>query len=124
MIVLDEQLGWGRVQAAIKRWYPGSVITVHDFEPHKRVPDQALPRYLLRLRQPTLVTINYNDFQPRIFVHPKYCVIRLRLTQEEALFVPPILRSILLEPQFNTKAKRMGKVISWTKEGGIDFVEV
>lgn len=123
MIVLDEQLGWGRVQAAIKLWYPGKVISAYDFNPHKRVIDEELPRHLLRLRQPTLVTINYHDFLPSKYLHPKYCVIRLRLTQAEALVVPPVLRSILAEPAFNTKAKRMGKVISWTKEGGIDFID-
>ena len=76
-----------------------------------------------RLRQPTFVTINYNDFHPRAFAHSRYCIIRLRLKQEEALDVPRILRAILLDPRFNTKAKRMGKVISWTKEGGLDFVD-
>lgn len=123
MIVLDEQLSWERVQSAIKRWYPGKVISVRDFNPHKRVLDEEIPRYLLRLRQPTLVTINYSDFLPGKYLHPNYCVVRLRLTQAEALVVPPVLRSILAEPAFNTKAKRMGKVISWTKAGGIDYLE-
>ena len=123
MIVLDEQLDWDRVQSAIKRWYPGKVISVRDFNPHKRVLDEEIPRYLLRLRQPTLVTINYSDFLPSEYLHPNYCIVRLKLTQAEALVVPPVVRSILLEPAFNSKAKRMGKAISWTKERGIETLE-
>lgn len=123
MIVLDEQLSWPFTLAAIRRWYPGNVINVLAIRPHKRTLDSEIPFHLLRLRQPTFVTINFRDFQPLLVLHQRYCIIRLKLGQPEISFVPPVLRSILLEPQFNTKAKRMGKVISWTKEGGIDFID-
>ncbi len=124
MIVLDAELGSERVRSEIARWYPGAVIRMQDLRPHAPVLDPDIPSYLLRLRQPTFVTINYRDFHSRAFRHRKYCIIRLKLTQAAALFVPHALRSILNMEAFNTKAKRMGKVISWTKEGGIDYVEV
>ena len=111
------------MESAIRRWYPGKVISVRDFNPNKRVLDEEIPRYLLQVRQPTPVTINYSDFPPGQYLHPSYCLIRLKLSQTEALIVPPVLRSILAEPAFNTKAKRMGKVISWTKTGGIETLE-
>ncbi|MBI1762915.1 MAG: hypothetical protein HYR56_15905 [Acidobacteria bacterium] len=108
----------------IARWYPGMVISLRDIRPNARILDPEIPLYLLQLRQPTFVTINYADFQPKDFVHPRYCIIRLKLRQREESFVPAILRSFLLEPQFKSKAKRPGKVISWTKEGGIHCVGV
>jgi hypothetical protein len=69
------------------------------------------------------VTINYADFAPPLYLHQRYCVVRLKLPQEKALFVPELLRAVLRDPRFNTKAKRMGKVISWTPTN-LRFVEV
>lgn len=123
MIVLDEDISSAELLKAIAKWYPGAVISLCDLHPYGRILDPEIPLYLLQLRQPSFVTINYGDFQPRDFVHPRYCIIRLKLKQAEESFIPVILRSILLEPAFNSKAKRMGKVISWTKTGGIETLE-
>lgn len=122
MIVVDETISARRILDAIARWYPGAVISVKELRPHARIFDPEILGYLLQLRQPTFVTINYGDFAPHC-LHRRYCVVRLKLPQEKALFVPGLLRSVLRDPRFNTKAKRMGKVISWTPTN-LSFVEV
>ncbi|MEP7340645.1 MAG: hypothetical protein ABI977_23135 [Acidobacteriota bacterium] len=114
MIVLDEEISFGIVQRPIQRWYPGKVITVRDLRPNARLLDPELPLYLRQLRSPTFVTINYRDFWREEYLHPAYCLICLKLTNDDAARVPDILREILKLPEFNTKAKRMGKIISWT----------
>lgn len=123
MIVVDETISARRVLAAIVKWYPGAVISVKEFRPHARIFDSEIPGYLLQLRQPTFVTINYADFAPHLCLHRRYCVVRLKLPQEKALFVPELLRAVLRDQRFNTKAKRMGKVISWMLTS-LSFVEV
>lgn len=114
MIVMDECLSDPLISKPVIHWYPGAVISLRDLKPHGRILDPELPDYLLRLRQPTFVTINYADFPPRQYLHRRYCIVRFKLAQEEALRVPDLLRAILSQSEFNTKAKRMGKVISWT----------
>lgn len=114
MIVLDEQISSARISAAIMRWYPGAVITVSDLRPHARVLDPEIPAYLLRLRQPTFVTINYRDFWKRKLAHPRYCLVCLKLDQNEAWRVSAALREALSLPEFRTKRQRMGTVISWS----------
>ncbi len=97
MIVVDANISSAEILRDIAHWYPGAVISLCDLRPHARILDPEIPRHLLRLRQPTFVTINFWDFQPRTFLHARYCIIRLRLKQSEESFVPPVLRSILLE---------------------------
>jgi hypothetical protein len=41
----------------------------------------------------------------------------LRLEQLEAERVPDLLRGILRLPDYHTKTRRMGKIISWTETG-------
>lgn len=123
MIVLDETISAKRIHQAVDKWYPGAVISVKDLRPYARVFDYEIPGYLLQLRQPTFVTINYDDFAPRTCLHARYCVVRFKLPQEKSLFVPELLRKVLRDKEFNTKAKRMGKVISWMPTG-LSFVEV
>ena len=62
MIVLDEQLADARIVAAIERWYRGKVINILDVRPHTRVLDDVIGVLLLRLKDPTFITINYHDF--------------------------------------------------------------
>ncbi len=122
MIVVDEQISYPGILAAIGHWYPGTVLSVRDFKPHGRILDPEIPGYLLQLRQPTFVTINYGHFPPDEFRHARYCIVRFKLKDEEAREVPELLRALLRQPEFDSKAKRMGKVISWTKTQ-ISYVE-
>ena len=67
---------------------------------------------LLRLKYPTFITINYHDFWRKIDAHPGYCVICFNLPMERAREIPGSLRMIFNQPEWSTKQKRMGKVIS------------
>ena len=113
MIVLDEHLGLGQMVAEIAEWYPGAVLNIKDFRPHKRILDPQISTLLLEVRQPTFVTINYDDFWRIIKPHPRYCVLCLKLPSDRTLEIPAIVREILSRQEFATKAKRMGYVISW-----------
>ena len=66
---------------------------------------------LRRVRQPTFVTTNVADFWPRVPVHPRYSIVCVALPNERLHELPSLLRQLLRLPEFNTKAKRMGKVI-------------
>lgn len=118
MIVLDEQIGNApSLRAAVAHWYPSKVISIHELRPYGRIEDAEIPDYLLQLKQPTFVTINYRDFWLRPLVHVRYCIICFKLRQDEALFVlPQRLREVFRLPEFRTKRLRMGKVVSVTAE--------
>jgi len=98
----------------IAAWYKGAVIVVSQLRPDGRLLDEEIPRLLLQMRAPTFVTINYRDFcQPRL-LHAKYCLVCFRLPQLEAHRVPALLRAVLGDERYDTKAERMGKIILWT----------
>lgn len=112
MIVLDEQLEDPRIAEAIKRWYPGRVITILDAQLGTDIPDPEVPTILHRLKDPTFVTTNYKDFWPKIVAHAGYCVVCIHLPIQRSLEVPEILRELLKRSEWNTKRKRLGKVIA------------
>lgn len=112
MIVLDEQISDPRVITAIKRWYPGKVMSIKEARPHTRVLDDVMSALLHRLKEPTFVTTNYKDFWPKIAAHTGYSVICINLPIQRALEVPGMLRELLKRPEWNTKRKRLGKVIA------------
>ena len=114
MIVLDEQLDYWEIADGISRWYKGQVIVVTELRPHNLILDDAIDLLLHRLRQPTFVTINYKDFWKIIPAHRGYCVVCFKLSSERKGEIPARLRDVLQLPEFKTKAKRMGKVISVT----------
>lgn len=122
MIVLDEQLDDPQLSRTIDRWYKGQVINIKQMRPYTVILDDAVESLLLRLKQPTFVTINYTDFWKVIPAHQGYCVVCLKLSVERFWDVPDRLRKILRLPEFNTKAKRMGKVISVT-DSQVSFYE-
>jgi hypothetical protein len=123
MIVLDEQISYLRVVAEIERWYRGKVISVRDFRPVGRVLDEEIPAYLLQLKQPTFLTINYRHFWKRELAHSRYCLVCLKLEQSETPCAPGILREVLSLPEFRAKRQRMGKVISWS-DSTIKYISV
>lgn len=114
VIVLDEQLAAPDVAELFARWYPGQVLAVTALRPHARLLDPEIPGYLLQLRQPTFVTINYRHFWRRDLTHPRYCIICLKLRQDEDYLVSATTREVLSLPELKTKRRRMGKVISWS----------
>ena len=121
MIVLDEQISNPLLLTAIAKWYPGAVVSIREQRPHGKILDPEIPVYLLQLRQPTLVTINYRHFFGTQFLHQDYCIVCLKLEQRQAPRVSELLRSLLHRPAYRTKALRMGKVISWTENAVTHF---
>ncbi len=115
MIVVDETISNPRLISAIVRWYPGAVISARQFRPNTRLLDEDIPRHLIQLNQPTFITLNYTDWNKRQLAHSAYCIVAFRLTNEEALRIPGLLREILRRPEYRTKRLRCGKVICWSE---------
>lgn len=121
MIVLDDQISNRFSASRIERWYPGAVVSIRASRPHGQILDPEIPALLRKLRQPTFVTINYRDFFNRQFLHADYCLACFKLEQQEQDRLPDLLRGILRLPDYRTKARRMGKIISWTESGITHF---
>ena len=74
--------------------------------------DEIIPFLLTRLR-PTLFTRDMG-FYHRKFCHTRYCIVCLGVSRYEvAVFV----RRVLRHPDFDTQAKRMGRVIRVSAAG-------
>lgn len=112
MIVLDEQLSDLQIVRDFSRWYRGTVINITDLRPRTIVLDDAVPTLLRTVSNPTFVTINYKDFWQVVPAKSYYCVICLKLRQEEAERSSPMVRDLLNLSQYKTNRLRMGCVIS------------
>ncbi|MEK7726979.1 MAG: hypothetical protein AAB354_01135 [candidate division KSB1 bacterium] len=111
MIVLDEQLLGRGIEQDIAKWYQGKVLFITDLRPNSVVKDEAVPELLRGSMQPTFVTINESDFWKRILADKKYCIVCLAWSDARVREIPAALRALLGRIEFNTKVKRMGKVI-------------
>ena len=69
--------------------------------------DQEIIPFLHQLRRPTFFSRD-DDFFERKLCHPDYCLVFLDVKKGEVAF---FIRRFLRYQEFNTKAKRMGKVI-------------
>lgn len=110
MIVLDEHLKRVGVQETIRRWYPGSVITIRDLRPSTVIKDDVIPVLLHAAAQPTFVTVDWMDFWERTAPHPRFCLVCFTLSPDRGTEIAVLLRRLLRLPAFKTKAARMGKV--------------
>src|SRR5512136_182776 len=111
MIVVDENIHTLYIMQAIASWYPGPVLSVTTLRPGTIIKDEAIPTLLLKVAQPTFVTINVTDFWRRTRPHPEYCVVAVSLPKERVAEIPDLLRRFCRLAMFNTKAGRMGKII-------------
>ncbi len=111
MIVLDEQLLGRGLEVDISTWYRGSVRFIQELRPETVVKDDAVPMLLRRQPQPTFVTINVRDFWRKVEADTRFCVVCLALSDSEVKEISPVLKQLLRNPNFKTKAKRMGHVI-------------
>ena len=111
MILLDENVHQQSIRASIAAWYRGQVRSLTTLRPNTLIKDEAIPMVLRRVRQPTFVTTNVADFWRRVPAHPRYSIVCVALPNERLHELPSLLRQLLRLPEFNTKAKRMGKVI-------------
>jgi len=112
MIVLDEQLADPRIIRSIEQWYKGKVIVIGEARPQTKIADDVIPVLLHKLKEPTFVTINHEDFWRKIPANPAYCVICFKLTGKRLAEVPDTLRALLSRPEWRSKSKRLGAVIS------------
>jgi hypothetical protein len=110
MIVLDEQLlGYG-LRAAIAHWYRGRVLDVTQLRPGTVIHDEAIPVLLRRVRLPTFVTINVEDFWRRMAPDPKFCIACFGVPHTRAEEVAPLLRRLFATRLFHTRRGRVGKI--------------
>jgi hypothetical protein len=97
------------------------VVNIKEFRPYKKILDPQIPSLLLEAKQPTFVTVNYDDFWRKTAPHPRYCILCLKLEATQTLLVPEIVREVFKMPLYKTKAKRMGCVISWRNHLVTDY---
>lgn len=111
MIVLDEQLLGRELEIQIARWYQGAICFITDLRPNTVIKDDAIPRLLRQENQPTFVTINESDFWRKIAITDQFCVVCFALSDSRAREIPQRLRILFENPLFDTKQKRMGKIV-------------
>lgn len=116
MIVLDENIHDARILDSVSRWYRGQVLSIVELRPQTIIKDDAISGLLLQVQSPTFVTINVGDFWRTIAPHPRYCIVTIALPQQMALQVPELLRRLLRQNSFRTKAQRMGYIFRVTPE--------
>src|SRR5262245_38317801 len=122
MIILDEQISNEILADEIEQWYRGKVQYARELRPGTVIKDDAIPSLLFRVKEPTFVTINYEDFwsSRKIPASKQYCIVCLKIEARRWKEVSPLLRDILRLKEFNTKRRRMNKVISW-KDGQVRY---
>lgn len=111
MIVLDENIRSNALVTQISNWYVGKVISVLDLRPVTLIKDDGIATLLRTANRPTFVTINVKDFWPRFRADKHYCVISFVLEQQQVAKLSTLLRSVLMLPQFHTRATRMGTIV-------------
>ena len=114
MIVLDEQLLGRDLEQSIAAWYQGSICFITDLRPDTIIKDDAIPMLLRQQSQPTFVTINERDFWRKVAIDEHFCIVCFALPDPRAREIASSFRTLLQHPEFNTKAKRMGKVLRVT----------
>ena len=115
MIVLDEQLLGLSIEQDIAAWYAGAVLFITDLRPHTVIKDDAIPPLLQQQQQPTFVTINERDFWRKVTPNRCFCIICFALPDSRAHEIPRLLRTLFRHHEFQSKAKRTGKVARVTE---------
>lgn len=121
MIVLDEQLLGYNLESRIGAWYPGAVRYITDLRRGSVIKDDNIAHLLHRQNHPIFVTINESDFWRKIEANHRYCIVCFVLPNSLAPEISNLLRALLSQSQFNTKAKRNGKVILVTPNHTIRY---
>jgi hypothetical protein len=98
------------------------VVSVSGLRSESIIKDEAIPTLLLRVVQPTFVTINIADFWKKALPHTRYCIINIAVPKERIREIPGTLRRLFRMPDFKTKALRMGKIIHVT-QNHIEYYE-
>lgn len=117
MIVLDEQLLGHGLEEAIGHWYPGTVADITQLRPNTWIDDDEIPAILLTARDPLFVTINVPDFWNNLRPHRGFGIACFALPHEQIERIAPLLRRVLGMSPFDTKRKRMGKILRIINQG-------
>ena len=75
------------------------------------IHDEAIPVLLRRVRLPTFVTINVDDFWRRTTPDAKYCIACFAVPHTRAEEVAPLLRRLFATQPFHTRRGRVGKIV-------------
>ena len=116
MIVLDEQLLGRGLEQSIASWYRGAVVFITDLRPNTVIKDEAIPAILSRESGALFVTINESDFWRTVAISARFSVVCMAIPDSQAAQVDPLLRRLLRNPQFKSKALRNGHVLRLTNE--------
>ena len=111
MNILDEQVLESQRQL-LRSWRIPIRKIGHDLG-RKGLKDREILPFLLQLRHPTFFTLDF-DFSKREFCHRNYALVCMEVKKHEAA---TFVRQLLRHPEFNTVAKRMGKVICLSHTG-------
>ena len=87
-----------------------------DLRPNTVIKDDAIPTLLQQENQSTFVTINESDFWRKTAISNQFCVVCFALPDSRAREILARLRLLLDHPLFDTKKKRMGKMIRVTEK--------
>lgn len=119
-VVVDDQLTVTLVLAPIQQWTTACLL--RQLRPSEHIPDERVPSLLRELKQPTFITID-DGFWNRSLRDARYCIVYFDVRDDQQDQIPNLLRRLFRLPQFNTRAKRMGKVIR-VSTAGIEFCQM
>lgn len=111
MLVLDENLPAGQ-RSLLRKWRI-RFRSVGGELGKAGMQDEDLIPMLHRMAHPTFVSLD-GDFHRLELVHRRYCLVWLNVRSRDAA---DFLRKFLRHPLFNTRARRMGKVVRVHSEG-------
>ncbi len=113
MFILDENISESEVWRLREAGLAVRVIGVELGE--KSDADEQLIPLLHTLKQPTFFTRD-GDFWDRTLLHAGYCLVWLDVPEHEGT-VAEAIRRFIRHPQFNTHARRLGKVVHVHAQG-------
>ena len=105
MNILDEQILENQRQ--LLRSWRIPVRQIGYDTGRKGLKDEEIIPLLLQFRKPTFFTLDFDFFESRL-CHAKYAIVSMDVGKYEAAVY---IRRLLRHPDFDTVAKRMGKVI-------------
>ncbi|HLB47079.1 MAG TPA: hypothetical protein VJL59_08625 [Anaerolineales bacterium] len=111
MNVLDENISIVQ-RNRLKGWRISVRHIGYDVGRKGMKDDEVIP-FLRSLSRPTFLTLDW-DYYRRNLCHARFCLVYLDVKRDEAA---TFIRRLLRHPDFNTQAKRMGKVIRVSQAG-------
>ena len=114
MLVLDEQLLGRNLETVLAHWYRGPICFITDLRPGTVIKDDVIPLLLRQQQRATFITINESDFWQKVPIDRHFCVVCFAWPDSRASEISTRLRVVFRIPAFQTKARRMGKVVRVT----------